>query len=552
MVLKMHGSNIVKSSVVIFFLSGTGLYATAQQAQVVFEDPWFSGEWLSHVVSTTDNGQVIGINGDRKIKLDVSGNALWCRSYEFGAYQERAMPDGGTISMSYPTFYLHFAPLQDTLEMQCSLMKLDANGDVEWAKTLSAKILGDVDLPGDLYGGGRLEADDEGRIALALQCNAMAPRPMWVIELDQDGTVVWSRILSDPEPRLSDLSIALDGDGAVYLLSWYGPQDFWDPVEFDLIKLSMDGELDWMRRGTFLQGGGRGSSLICSNGHPVIGGLEEEGSNFHAYVISVQSNGALGWLKEYSGPGTTNDNQAVWQLRALANGELIAAHYTQNDQWSEDVIAYLAEDGGVIDAARVLPMNVAGCSFHANWAGVDVRGSTVAIATDVHRQAPWDFQPGLAGLWTLGLDLNGCMLAPVTVGASSFNSLVTLVAVNPLISSEPGLDTVSIAVSMAELVAPPTGDACSLPMYIAPPTLDLGTFDVRPTMVARGNLIQIRSSSAGTLEIRDVMGRCFSTLRIVANVSAELNTSELCSGTYLLCMTNGAGIQERVRKVLVE
>lgn len=519
---------------------------------MVFEDAWFYGESLNHIVSTTDNGQVIGISGDGKIKLDAAGNPLWCRSYEFYTYQERAMPDGGTISMSFPEFILHAGPLQDTLVMQCSLMKLDANGNVEWARTLSAEFLGDMDLGGDLYGGGHLDTDEEGRIALTFQCNALAPRPIWVIDLDQQGTVVWSRSLSDPDPRLSDLSIALDGDGAMYLLSWYGPADFWDPVEFDLIKLSMDGELDWMRRGTFLQGGGRGSSLICSNGLPVIGGVEEAGSNFHAYTISVQSNGALGWLKEYSGPGSTNDNQARWELRPLDNGELIAAHYTHTEQWSEEVIAHLAEDGSVIDAAQIVPMDIGSYSFHADWGGVDARGSTVAIATGVHRQAPWDLQPGLAGLWTLGLGLNGCMLAPVTVSASAFNSLVTLVSVNPLISWEPVVDTVGIAVSMTVLVAPSTGDACNLPMFTEPRSVDLGSFDVRPTLVARGDPIQIRSSSAGTLEIRDVMGRCFSTLRIAANVPAEFNTSELCSGPYLLCMTNGAGVQERARKVMVE
>ncbi len=389
----MNFSLALKSLVLVLFLAEMSPNAAAQEAQLVFEDAWFAGESLKHVVSTSDNGHVIGVYEDRKIKLDAAGDPMWCTSYGFETFLERATPDDGTVSMSFPEFVVHAGPLQDTLVMRCSLMKLNSSGDVEWARTLSSEFLGEEQLEGDLYGGGCMEVDEEGRIALALHCTALTPRPIWVVELDQTGVSVWSRTITDMDPRLSRLSIALDGVGGVYLLSWYDSVDLWDPAEFDLVKLSMDGDLDWMRRGTFMSGGMKGGSLICSNGHPVIGALQDSGSNFYGYLISLHSDGTLAWLNRYFGPGGANDNQDVWELRALDNGELFAAHYAQNEQWSEEVIIRFAEDGSVMDAAKEVPMDIAGYSFHVDWGGVDVRGSTVAIATSVHRQAPWDPNP---------------------------------------------------------------------------------------------------------------------------------------------------------------
>jgi hypothetical protein len=533
----------------VFCLSGFWFHSAAQEAQRIFEDSWFSGEWLNQVVSTTDSGQVICINETQKIKLDALGNALWCRSYDFDTFLERAMPDGGTISLNAPSFNVRVGPVEDTLEMECSLMKLDANGDVEWARTLSAELLGDRQLV-DIYYSFHLDTDEEGHIALAVQCNALSPKPIWVVHLDEDGTVVWSRAITDPDPSLYLGSVALDGYGAVYLLSWHSSIDLFDPAKFGLYKIDIDGELEWIRRGSTSSGGIRGGSLVCANGQPVIGALEYSGPNFYGYVIRFQRNGGLEWRKKYFGPGSTNDNQDVWELHALANGELIAAHYEPNWQWSEELIAHIAVNGSVIDAAREVPMDIADYSFHVDWGGIDVRGSTVAIATSVHRQAPWDLQPGLAGFWTLGLDLEGCMLGPVTVSVSGFN--MTFIGGDLPIISEPEVDVVSFPVSTSELVAPQSAVACNLPMSTDHPSVDLGTFDVRPTVTARGKPIYIRSSSAGSLEVRDVTGRSFKSFRIAANVPVELNTTELCSGVYLLCKTNGAGVQELVRKVLVE
>lgn len=547
----MGFSNIIRYCALIACHAVVPFLSAGQQAQMVFEDAWFSGEWLNHTISTADNGHVIGILDDRKIKLDVAGDALWCKAYQFQTYLERATPDSGTISLSYPEFTLHYGPSQDTLVMHFSLMKLDASGEVEWARAFSSEFLG-AGVSMDLYDSFHLDADEEGRIAVALQCNAVTPRPIWVVCLDQGGEVIWSRTIADPNPSLSKLSVALDGDGAMYVLSWYSSTDLWDPAEFDLFKFTADGVLGWTRRGTTLDGGIKGGSLICSNGHPVIGALEASGFNFYGYIISLQSSGYLGWLKRYFGPGSTSDPQFDWELHSLANGEMIAVHYGHNNQWCEELIARIAENGNVIAASREVPMDIGGYSFHVDWGGIDVRAGTVAIAASVHRQAPWDPQPGLPGLWTLGLGLNGCMLAPASLSATSFNSFVSLVSANPFAYSEAEYDSVDLEVSVMDESMPPTGDACDLPMIIGSPTEQHGTFDVSPVLVARGDPIQIQSSSAGTLEVRDPLGRCFFTMRVAANVPAVLSTSGLCSGTYLLGMMNGADGQVRVRRLFVE
>lgn len=242
--------------------------------------------------------------------------------------------DGGYLAAGMRSFY------EDDRRRQVTLLKLDANGELEWEKD---------------YGGewddkttSMQETTDGGFILTGVTAtrdgidDATDKYEAWVIKLNSQGDIEWQKILggslmdeanqviqaADGGYVVAGMSKSADGDVGKN----NGDSDAW------VFKLDANGELIWSQ--AF---GGTDSDYATSitqspdGGYVVVGGsesLEGDGdvSNNIGFtdfwVLKLDANGNLQWNQSYGGRG--NDIAAA-TLVGADGGYVVAGHSRSSD-----------------------------------------------------------------------------------------------------------------------------------------------------------------------------------------------------------------------------
>jgi hypothetical protein len=230
------------------------------------------------------------------IKTDANGNIQWAKAYG-GMYWDEAISvrqtsDGGYIVAGYT--YSFGTGSQDVL-----LIKTDANGNVQWAKTYGRTIWDEV------YPNSVQQTSDGGYIVagyifsyLTFQYN------IFLIKTDANGNVQWAKTYRGPwGEEAYFVQQTSDGGYIVTGLTASGA-GYGDAF---LIKTDANGNVQWAR--TY---GGTGYDYASSiqrtsdGGYIVAGYTESFGAVWgDAFLIKTDANGNVQWAKTYG--GTHND-----------------------------------------------------------------------------------------------------------------------------------------------------------------------------------------------------------------------------------------------------
>jgi hypothetical protein len=273
------------------------------------------------LIQTSDGGYAIagttksfGAGGDDVyvVKLDATGNLQWTKTIggkkdDVGLMSLIQTSDGGYAIAGATTSF--GAGLSDAY-----LVKLDANGTLQWTKTIGG--------PGYEIGHSLIQTSDGGyAIAGSTQSFGAGGDDVYVVKLDANGKLQWTKTIGGPKDDWG-ISLIQTSDGG-YAIA--GSTQSFGAGNYDVyvVKLDANGNLQWTK--TI---GGKswdaGMSLIQTSdgGYAITGYTQSFGAGGEdVYVVKLDANGNLQWTKTIGGE---NDDRGFSLIQTSDGGYAIA------------------------------------------------------------------------------------------------------------------------------------------------------------------------------------------------------------------------------------
>jgi hypothetical protein len=280
----------------------------------------------SSLIQTSDGGYVIaggtssfgaGEADIYVVKLDAHGNLQWTKTiggpdFDVGNSLIQTSDGGYAIAGSTQSFS---AGGQDVY-----VVKLDANGNLQWTKTIGGK---------KEDGGNSLIQTSDGGYAIAGSTRSFGAgeADVYVVKLDARGNLQWTKTIGGPASETA-FSLIQTSDGG-YAIAGFTASFGAGETDLYLVKLDANGNLQW----TKTIGGKKedvGSSLIQTSdgGYVIAGGTSSFGAGkWDVYVVKLGADGNLQWTKTI---GAKNENFSISSLIQTSDGGYAISSYTES------------------------------------------------------------------------------------------------------------------------------------------------------------------------------------------------------------------------------
>jgi uncharacterized delta-60 repeat protein len=279
----------------------------------------------SHVQQTSDGGYIVaGYTysfgaGDYDIfliKTDANGNIQWAKTYG-GTYDDWAFSvqqtfDGGYIVAGYT--YSFGAGSWDIF-----LIKTDADGNIQWAKTYGGTNWDEARSVQQTSDGGYI-------VAGLTNSFGAGGSDIFLIKTDANGNIQWAKTYGGTGYGEDEAySVQQTSDGGYIVAGWTrsfgaGGSDIF------LIKTDANGNIQWAKtyRGTY-DDWAFSVQQTSDGGYIVAGWTRSFGAGFYdIFLIKTDANGNIQWAKTYGG---TNWDEAR-SVQQTSDGGYIVAGYT--------------------------------------------------------------------------------------------------------------------------------------------------------------------------------------------------------------------------------
>jgi uncharacterized delta-60 repeat protein len=250
-----------------------------------------SYDWASSVQQTSDGGYILaGFTGSFGagnadfflIKTDANGNIIWAKTYG-GTNDDRARSvqqtsDGGYIVAGYTQSF--------GAGLDIFLIKTDASGNVSWAKTYGGI--------GNDYASSVQQTSDGGYILAGFTGSFGAGGDIFLIKTDANGNVQWAKTYGGTDFDWA-YSVQQTSDGG-YILAGY-TQSFgagtWDAF---LVKTDANGNIIWAKTYGGTNWEYAYSVQQTSDGGYILAGYTQSfgAGNFDVFLIKTDANGNIG------------------------------------------------------------------------------------------------------------------------------------------------------------------------------------------------------------------------------------------------------------------
>jgi hypothetical protein len=276
------------------------------------------GDWAYSVQQTSDGGYILagytssfGAGGDiLLIRTDANGNIIWAKTYggtnDDYASSVQQTSDGGYIVAGFTSSF--GASLSDVF-----LVKTDASGNVQWAKTYGGT---NYDLAYSVQ-----QTSGGGYIVAGLTRSFGAGGDILLIKTDANGNIIWAKTYGGTNDDWA-YSVQQTSDGGYIVAGWtYSFGAGSDDIL--LIKTDANGDVQWAK--TY---GGTDSDFAysvqqTSDGGYIVAGLTRSlGAGLDdILLIKTDANGNIQWAKTYGG---TNDDLASSVQQTSGGGYIVA------------------------------------------------------------------------------------------------------------------------------------------------------------------------------------------------------------------------------------
>ena len=199
------------------------------------------------------------------------------------------------------------------------VVKLDANGNLQWTKTIGG--------PESEEGNSLIQTSDGG-YAIAGKTNSFGAGrwDVYVVKLDAKGNLQWTQTIGGPGPEIGYSLIQTSNGG--YAIAGTTGSFGAGKADVYVVKLDTNGNLQW----TKTIGGPKddwGSSLIQSSdgGYAIAGYTISFGAGGDdVYVVKLDASGNLQWTKTIGGPDREEGNSLI----QTSDGGYAIAGYTKS------------------------------------------------------------------------------------------------------------------------------------------------------------------------------------------------------------------------------
>jgi hypothetical protein len=250
------------------------------------------------------------------VKLDANGNLQWTKTIggpkdDLG-FSLIQTSDGGYAIAGYTSSF-------GAGNYDVYVVKLDANGNLQWTKTIGG--------PKGDWGFSLIQTSDGGYAIAGLTISFGAGEwDVYVVKLDANGNLQWTRTIGGPKRDWS-FSLIQTSDGG-YVIAGY--TESFGAGEWDVyvVKLDANGNLQWTKT---IGGPGYeiGFSLIQTSdgGHAIAGATNSFGAGkTDIYVVKLDAKGNLQWTKTIGGPAS----ETGYSLIQTSDGGYAIAGATQS------------------------------------------------------------------------------------------------------------------------------------------------------------------------------------------------------------------------------
>jgi hypothetical protein len=284
-----------------------------------------SDDWAISVRQTSDGGYIVaggtesfGAGGwdALLIKTDANGNVQWAKTYggsnRYRAFSVQQTSDGGYIVGSW------ISPASSTVD-DILLIKTNASGNLQWAKTYGGT--GD-----DQVNSVRQTSDGGYIVAGGTESFGAGDWDALLIKTNASGNLQWAKTYGGTSgdyafsvQQTSDGGYIVAGTTNSFGAGWY---------DIFLIKTNASGNVQWAKTygGT---GWDEASSVqqTSDGGYIVAGYTNSFGAGWYdIFLIKTNASGNVQWAKTYGG---TNDEYAH-SVQQTSDGGYIVAGYTRS------------------------------------------------------------------------------------------------------------------------------------------------------------------------------------------------------------------------------
>jgi len=257
-------------------------------------------EWGYSLIQTSDGGYAIaGYTyyfdaedwGVYVVKLDANGNLQWTKTIGGKIWEEGKSliqtSDGGYAIAGYTRSF-------GAGEADVYVVKLDANGNLQWTKTIGGEK--------DEVGFSLIQTSD-GSYAIAGTTTSFGAgeADVYVVKLDANGNLQWTKTIGGPGYEIG-FSLIQTSDGG-YAIAGLTPSLGAGGLDVYVVKLDANGNLQWTKTigGPAIE---NGSSLVQTSdgGYAIAGSTRSFGAGeVDVYVVKLDANGNLQWTKTIGG-----------------------------------------------------------------------------------------------------------------------------------------------------------------------------------------------------------------------------------------------------------
>ena len=306
-----------------------------------------SNDYALSVQQASDGGYIVagythsfgsGLDDIFLIKTDANGNVQWAKTYggtgNNYAYSVQQTSDGGYIVAGSTRSFI--MGNEDVL-----LIKTDANGNVQWAKTYGGTghdVAFSVQQTSD---GGYIVAGFTGSFGAGSY-------DFFLIKTDANGNIIWAKTYGGTSADYAH-SVQQTSDGGYIVAgeTWsFGAGGY----DIFLIKTDVSGNIIWAKTygGTYVEQAY--SVQQTSDGEYIVVGFTYSfgAGNQDVFLIKTDANGNIIWAKTYGG----TDEDAALSFQQTSDGGYIVAGYTHSFGAGVDIFLIKTDANGNIIWAK--------------------------------------------------------------------------------------------------------------------------------------------------------------------------------------------------------
>ncbi len=305
-------------------------------------------EYASSVQQTSDGGYIVAgltthFRGNLDIlliKTDANGNIIWAKTYEGTNYEYvysvQQTSDGGYIVAGLTGSF-------GAGESDIFLIKTDAKGNIQWAKTYGGTNDDEVSS---------VQQTSDGGYIVAGQTNSfgVGGYDIFLIKTDAKGNVRWAKTYGGKGSEWAS-SVRQTADGG-YIVAGYTTSFGAGEGDIFLIKTDANGNIIWAKTYGGINNDGASSVQQTSDGGYIVAGWTNSfgAGEREIFLIKTDAKGNIQWAKTYGGAS----DDGAFLVQQTSDGGYILASTT---------ISFGAGEGDIFLIKTNARGNIGSCSI---------------------------------------------------------------------------------------------------------------------------------------------------------------------------------------------